>query len=90
MTRFHFFLQHYAARAGHLEVCRELLRAGTVVDVRTSEGGQTALHRAALCGHRAVVQELLRAGADVGAIDVDGETALHKVTHNTLLVAFLC
>lgn len=83
---------HYAARAGHVEVCRELLQAGAEVDSRTGEGGQTALHRAALCGHLVVVQELVRAGADVGAADGDGETPLHKAYRRDHIdvINFLC
>lgn len=40
---------HYAARSGHLSVCRILLDAGIAVDERT-HGGVTALHRAAMMG----------------------------------------
>ena len=37
------------------------------------------MHRAAYCGHKDVVRVLVQNGADVGAVDADGMTALHKV-----------
>jgi hypothetical protein len=69
---------HYAAREGHLDCVRLLLRVGAVVDRPSRAGGATALHRAAFMGHCAVLKALLEAGADARLQDGDGETALHK------------
>lgn len=72
-------LQHYAARHGRIEICRLLLDAGADVNVQTSSGRATALHRAAYSGHCDVVRLLLQRGADPLLIDADGQTVLHKV-----------
>eukprot|EP00898_Chlorokybus_atmophyticus_P000139 jgi/Chlat1/1125/Chrsp111S08642 len=42
---------HYAALAGHADICRALLAAGADPNARTAAGGATPLHRAALKGH---------------------------------------
>lgn len=68
---------HYAARSGHLAICRVLLDAGIGVDVQT-HGGVTALHRAAMMGHTDIVQLLLARKADPTVQDSDGKTALHR------------
>lgn len=70
-------LQHYAARAGRLPVCKLLLSNGADVNARLNSG-DTALHRASYMGHDKVVQMLLEFGAEAlqGA---DGQTPLHKV-----------
>lgn len=41
---------HYAARNGHVEVCKLLLRNGADVNAVTKSGCATALHRAASAG----------------------------------------
>lgn len=41
---------HYAARNGHLEVCRFLLSNGADINAITKAGCATALHRAASAG----------------------------------------
>lgn len=41
---------HYAARAGHLDVCRFLLAHGADINAVTKAGRATALHRAASVG----------------------------------------
>lgn len=68
---------HYAARSGHLSICRVLLDAGIGVDERT-HGGVTALHRAAMMGHTDIVDLLLARKADPSVQDSDGKTALHR------------
>lgn len=66
---------HRAALAGHEEVVRELLDAGTAVDARVGGGpppwDRSALHLAAAGGHDGVVALLLDAGADAAALDLD-------------------
>lgn len=69
---------HYAARAGHLEVCRILLEAGIGVNERTHRGGATALHRAAMMGRDQIIKLLLAHKADALLQDSDGKTALHR------------
>lgn len=68
---------HYAARSGHLLICRILLDAGIGVDERT-HGGVTALHRAAMMGHLEIVNLLLTRKSDPFVQDSDGKTALHR------------
>lgn len=69
---------HYAARAGHLEICRMLLEAGIGVNERTHGGGATALHRAAMMGREPILKLLLAHKADALLQDSDGKTALHR------------
>lgn len=72
------WLQHYACRSGHVEICQLLLSSGASANSQTP-GGVTPLHRAAYCGHVEVVRVLLQHAADVELVDSDGRTALHKV-----------
>lgn len=44
---------HYAARNGHLPVCKLLVRNRADVNAVTKAGGATALHRAATAGIKA-------------------------------------
>ena len=55
----------WASGNGHIEVVRELIRAGANVHARDDY----ALRYASKYGHIEVVRELLRAGADVHACD---------------------
>ena len=71
--------QHYAARSGHLEVCRLLLSHGSDANAVTNTGQATPLHRAAYMGHCDLIALLLRHKANPLAVDADGMTALHKV-----------
>lgn len=41
---------HYAARNGHLDLCRLLVEKGACVNAITNQGQATALHRAATAG----------------------------------------
>ena len=83
------FLQHYAARSGHVAVCQMLLRHGADVNIQTRAGGATPLHRAAYCGHHQVVQLLLDRKAEVLRIDADGQTATHKASWFLTKLLFL-
>lgn len=47
---------HYAARAGHIGVCKILLNAGASVNAATRAGKATPLHRAALAGRHCLFQ----------------------------------
>lgn len=69
---------HYAARAGHLAICRMLLEAGIGVNEQTHGGGATALHRAAMMGRDQILKLLLAHKADALLQDSDGRTALHR------------
>lgn len=73
---------HYAARSGHLSICRILLDAGIGVDERT-HGGVTALHRAAMMGHLEIVNLLLARKTDPFIQDSDGKTALHRAAEKS-------
>lgn len=69
---------HYAARAGHYDMCRILLEAGIGVNERTHGGGATALHRAAMMGRDKIIKLLLAHKGDALLQDSDGKTALHR------------
>ncbi|VEL18726.1 unnamed protein product [Protopolystoma xenopodis] len=57
---------HLAAKEGHVEVVRELLARGAIVDAATKKGN-TALHIASLAGHFDVVKMLVERTANVNA-----------------------
>lgn len=69
---------HYAARNGHLEICKLLLQRGIEVDAATRAGRATALQRAASQSRTEIVKLLLERGANPNAQDADGYTALHR------------
>lgn len=48
---------HYAARNGHVAVCKLLLRKGADANAKTRSGGATALHRAASAGKLVLQRE---------------------------------
>eukprot|EP00908_Phaeocystis_cordata_P001709 Transcript_11846.p2 GENE.Transcript_11846~~Transcript_11846.p2 ORF type:complete len:226 (+),score=63.67 Transcript_11846:84-680(+) len=68
---------HYAARNGHADCVRLLLRSCADLDAATN-GGATALHRAAFGGHAQCVALLCDAKADASRQDSDGDAPLHK------------
>lgn len=65
-----------AARQGHHEAVRELLRRGADAD-RRGLHGLTPLCAAALGGHDLVVQELIRQGAEPERWSAQGQSPLH-------------
>jgi len=77
-------LLEYAAINGYLDIVKELIKAGAVIDVdhpQYSSYGATALIGAAGSGHVDVVKELIKAGADVNHRD-KGQTALGVASCN--------
>jgi len=54
---------HYAARAGHAQVCTLLLNNRAAVDARAGQAAATPLHRACAAAHVEVAQLLLRHNA---------------------------
>ncbi|XP_052333746.1 caskin-2-like isoform X2 [Oncorhynchus keta] len=72
---------HLAARNGHKDIIRVLLKAGIDIN-RTTQAG-TCLHEAALYGKTEVVCLLLDAGIDVNLRDTYNQTALDNVNQFT-------
>ncbi|XP_043940877.1 caskin-2 isoform X2 [Protopterus annectens] len=72
---------HLAARNGHKEVIRLLLKAG--IDINKQGKTGTALHEAALYGKTEVVRLLLEAGVDVNIRNTYNQTALDIVNQFT-------
>ncbi|RXN06682.1 caskin-2-like isoform X1 [Labeo rohita] len=72
---------HLAARNGHKDVIRLLLKAGIDIN-RTTKAG-TALHEAALYGKTEVVRLLLENGIDVNIRNTYNQTALDIVNQFT-------
>ncbi|XP_030631087.1 caskin-2 [Chanos chanos] len=72
---------HLAARNGHKDIIRLLLKAGIEIN-RTTKAG-TALHDAALYGKTEVVRLLLEAGIDVNIRNSYNQTALDIVNQFT-------
>ena len=69
---------HYAARNGHLNICKLLLENKADIDAVTRSGRATALHRACSAGHVKIVKYLVEQKADGKLIDGDGKTVLHR------------
>ncbi|KRT85630.1 Ankyrin repeat-containing protein, partial [Oryctes borbonicus] len=69
---------HYAARNGHLDICKYLLVRNSDVNAVTKAGLATSLHRACSSGWYDIVKILLDFKADVNLQDADGKTALHR------------
>uniref|UniRef100_A0A3B1IK21 CASK interacting protein 2 n=1 Tax=Astyanax mexicanus TaxID=7994 RepID=A0A3B1IK21_ASTMX len=72
---------HLAARNGHKDIIRLLLKAG--IDVNRSTKAGTALHEASLYGKTEVVRLLLDAGIDVNIRNTYNQTALDIVNQFT-------
>ncbi|XP_057213966.1 caskin-2 isoform X5 [Triplophysa rosa] len=72
---------HLAARNGHKDIIRLLLKAGIDIN-RTTKSG-TALHEAALYGKTEVVKLLLDAGIDVNIRNTYSQSALDIVNQFT-------
>ncbi|KAF5892827.1 caskin-2-like isoform X2, partial [Clarias magur] len=72
---------HLAARNGHKDIIRLLLKAGIDINRITKAG--TALHEAALYGKTDVVKLLLDAGIDVNIRNTYNQTALDIVNQFT-------
>ncbi|RXG58144.1 Transport and Golgi organization protein 2-like protein [Armadillidium vulgare] len=67
---------HIASMNGHLEVCKVLLRANVLVDVRNMFG-KTALHLSAMNGHYDIVNLLIESHAAINICDMLEMTPLH-------------
>ncbi|KAG7264108.1 hypothetical protein CRUP_020785 [Coryphaenoides rupestris] len=76
---------HLAARNGHRDVIRLLLKAGIDIN-RTTKAG-TSLHEAALYGKTEVVRLLLDAGVNVNTRNTYNQTALDIVNQFTTSTA---
>ncbi|KAL0993401.1 hypothetical protein UPYG_G00107340 [Umbra pygmaea] len=72
---------HLAARNGHKDIIRLLLKAG--IDINRATKAGTALHEAALYGKTEVVRQLLEAGVDVNIRNTYNQTALDIVNQFT-------
>ncbi|XP_064843870.1 caskin-2-like isoform X6 [Oncorhynchus masou masou] len=72
---------HLAARNGHKDIIRLLLKAG--IDINRATKAGTALHEAALYGKTEVVRQLLEAGIDVNIRNTYKQTALDMVNQFT-------
>ncbi|XP_071322075.1 caskin-2-like isoform X2 [Trachinotus anak] len=72
---------HLAARNGHKDIIRLLLKAGIDINKTTKSG--TALHEASLYGKTDVVRLLLDAGVDVNIRNTYNQTALDIVNQFT-------
>ena len=76
---------HRACEKGHLKVATILVTAGADVNLSIHDSSllfeETPLHRAALAGQEKIVQYLIRSGAKINAVDIDGNTALHKACY---------
>ncbi|KAM4624144.1 caskin-2 [Polymixia lowei] len=76
---------HLAARNGHKDIIRLLLKAG--IDINRATKAGTSLHEAALYGKTEVVQLLLDAGINVNMRNTYNQTALDIVNQFTTSTA---
>jgi ankyrin repeat protein len=65
-----------AARAGQLELVREMIKQGALLD-KAGAQGMTPLGAAAFAGHDLIVQDLIRNGASVAVPGSTGQLPLH-------------
>ncbi|KND02395.1 uncharacterized protein SPPG_09064 [Spizellomyces punctatus DAOM BR117] len=68
---------HYAARQGHVDVCRVILESGGDPNAKTHEIGATPLHKAILSRNFPTVDLLLSYDALADMADNDGRTPWH-------------
>jgi ankyrin repeat protein len=73
---------HLAAFFGNLDIARELLRRGAVIDARSLSGNVTPLLSACAGDHTLLASLLIAAGADVNAKQDGGHTALDSARRN--------
>lgn len=67
-----------ASNAGHLDICKYLVRKEADVNTTVRDGTErTALHAASQMGFASIVQLLLERRADYKAVDLTKTTALH-------------
>ncbi|XP_017289445.1 caskin-2 isoform X2 [Kryptolebias marmoratus] len=76
---------HLAARNGHKDIIKLLLKAG--IDINRATKAGTALHEAALYGKMEVVRLLLDAGINVNMLNTYNQTALDIVNQFTTSTA---
>jgi ankyrin repeat protein len=80
---------HWAVTRGLVQVATKLLACSSI-DVSTVDArGRTALHRAAELGRVEFVAMLVIAGVPLGAVDVDGRTALDLASRDTVTVLLM-
>ena len=79
----------HAAKEGHLECVRLILKQGAMVDACRAENDRTALFYACTSGHYKVVQMLLEHGADPCRKDRGGLTGLHNASQNRIVELLL-
>ncbi|KAF7267204.1 hypothetical protein GWI33_019537 [Rhynchophorus ferrugineus] len=67
---------HLAAKDGHVDIAKELLKRGAIVDAATKKGN-TALHIASLAGQEEVVKLLVQHDASLNVQSQNGFTPLY-------------
>ncbi|XP_023311776.1 ankyrin-3 isoform X3 [Anoplophora glabripennis] len=70
---------HLASKEGHVEIVRELLKRGAIVDAATKKGN-TSLHIASLAGQEEVVRLLVQHGASLNVQSQNGFTPLYMAS----------
>jgi ankyrin repeat protein len=73
---------HYAAAEGDVDQVKDLLGAGSEVNVPDAQGW-TPLHFAAQASSAAVAELLIQAGAEVDATDHHGNSPLYRAVFNS-------
>ena len=66
-----------AIRHGYADEVVRILESSNISDYKQSETGSSLLHIACQNGNKKMVKLLLRRGANMNAVNVQGETALH-------------